>query len=544
MKATFPVMDERCFLYFKERERVMKQRLKNIGLFFLIVSLLVGIMGCSNVTSQMANHADEKEIVLAAPRDLAPGEKDAYYTSIITYVWEPLVKMGGNGEPISGLATSWEMSNDAKEWVFTLRKGVKFHDGKPVNADAIVKNYKRHWEVSPKNSPFYTLDIKKSYSGLQAIEKVDDQRVKFVFEHPQPTLLYTMENFGSPIYSPDSFAENGDFKGIPAGTGPFKLISHEKDHYMLLERNEEYYGEKAKARQVRINVIPDADTRFSALKSGEIMGVIDLGAISPDQANQLKQNQDFSVSVNKSSVSHYIHPNGTKYPFDDVRMRQAVSLLLDRKELVDSLYGGFPTPTVTMINAMSPFYVEQPIEHNPEKAKRLADEVLQGKREPVTLIVPSYGIDRYPYKAQAEWVQAMLKEIGLDASIKILDGAAFKEAQRAGDYNLALATQGLPNMDPYTLLANYMQSHGASNKNYSLGYQNAEVDALLKDVQKSLNIEERKKIYGRLLQIAAQDWPTIPLFHDATIVSSNAKLQGLNALPYGVTLPQIEWKRE
>jgi peptide/nickel transport system substrate-binding protein len=514
----------------------------------LSLCLLLGMIGCSSAVPQADSPAASnggarpEEIVLAAPRDLAPGLQDAYYTSTILYVWEPLITAAEDGRPAPKLAKSWTMSNDAKEWTFQLRDNVKFHDGAVLNADAVIANFNRYKQVSPKSSPFYTLDIGSSYPGLKEVVKIDEMTFKLVFDSPQPTLLYSMTNFSSPIYSPNNFNEKGDFNGLPQGTGPFKLIEHQKDQFALLEAFDGYYGDKAKTKRVRVRVIPDPDTRLAALKSGEIMGVMDLGAIPPALAKELVKDSRFAISAAKSTISHYMHPNGKKPPFDNPKMRQAVSLMIDRQQLVKELYLGYPTATVNLLNETSPFYKEFKAEYNPAEAKKLAVEALGGgKRQKIDLIVPTYGLDRYPYKAQAELLQAVLKELQLDVDIRILDGAAYKEAQTKGDFHLALATQGLPNGDPYTIFTNYISSGGSSNKSYNLGYKNDRVDQLLNQAKAALSIDERKSIYNELQQIAVQELPTIPLFGDTSLIAYSKSLKGYQATIYGTTLPQMEW---
>ncbi|MEK8132832.1 ABC transporter substrate-binding protein [Paenibacillus filicis] len=542
------------FLFIQQKEGIermypfVQQSKTKLHMVLWALCLLLVLAGCSSAAPQTGTPSTApsgsqlpEEIVLAAPRDLAPGPQDAYYTSTILYVWEPLITASEDGQPAPKLAESWTMSADGKEWSFKLRNNVKFHDGESLNADAVIANFNRYKQVSPKSSPFYTLDIKSSYPGLKEVVKLDDLSFKLVFENPQPTLLYAMVNFSSAIYSPKNFNEKGDFNGLPQGTGPFKLIEHQKDQYALLEAFDGYYGEKAATKRIRVRSIPDPDTRLAALKSGEIMGVMDLGAIPPTLAKELLKDPQFEISATKSTISHYLHPNGKKAPFDNPKMRQAVSLMLDREQLVKELYLGYPTATANFLNSTSPFYKEIKLEHKPDEAKKLAAEVLGTQRQSIDLIVPTYGLDRYPYKAQAELFQSVLKDLQLDVNIKILDGAAFKDAQAKGDYHLALATQGLPNGDPFTLFTNYFSSAGSSNKSYSLGYKNDRVDQLLNQAKGTLSLDERKGIYNELQTIAAADLPTIPLFNDASLIAYNKKIKGYKATIYGTTLPQLAW---
>ncbi|MEI7026580.1 ABC transporter substrate-binding protein [Paenibacillus sp. y28] len=528
----------------------MSHILKPAALVVLWTCIMMIVFGCSSAAPQAGDpqqtgtaSRQPEEVVLAAHRDLAPGPKDAYYTSSILYVWEPLITSGEDGKPAPKLAKSWSMSEDGKTWTFKLQEHVTFHDGEKFNADAVLANFNRYKQVSPKTSPFYTLNMKSTYPSLKDVVKVDDLTFQLVFDNPQPTLPYSMVNFASPMYSPKNFDAQGDFNGLPQGTGPFKLIEHQKDQYSLLEAYDGYYGEKAKTKRIRVRVIPDPDTRLSALKSGEIMGVMDIGAIPPALAKELVKDPSFELSATKSTISHYIQVNGRKAPFDDVRMRRALSLAIDRQQLVKELYLGYPTPTVNLLNVTSPFYKDIPVEYNVTEAKRLAAEVLGGKREKVDLLVPTYGLDRYPYKAQAELLQAEFKELGLDVEIRILDSAAFKDAQAKGHYNLALSTQGLPNGDPYTILTNYLSSEGSSNKTYGLGYSNPHADELVKQLAGVLDMDERKKLYDELQQISADDLPTIALFNDASLIAYNKKIKGYQATIYGTTLSQLEWAK-
>ncbi len=267
----------------------------------------------------------DAEIVLAGTRNIAPGKEDAYYCSSILMVWEPLLTKDSTGAPIPKLATSYQANEDFTEWTFKLKEGVKFHDGSVFNADAVLANFDR-MKLGKRGSSYYSMDITRTYPGLKDVVKVDDYTVKLTFENSLPTLDFAMTDFGSPIYAPSCLAEDGSFKDMAIGTGPFKMVENKKDEYAVVERFDDYYGEKAQAKTVKVRVIPDPDTRYSALKSGEVMGVLDLGAIQPVMAKELIKDEQFGLSAAPNTITHYIIVNGTKAPFDDVRMRQAVKI--------------------------------------------------------------------------------------------------------------------------------------------------------------------------------------------------------------------------
>ncbi|MEG2289044.1 MAG: ABC transporter substrate-binding protein [Clostridium sp.] len=526
--------------------KIIKNKLMIIVLAIIVFALV--LTGCASGSKDGNEGAsklnEENEVVLAAARDLAPGETDAYYTSSILYVWEPLIGLGDDGAPTPELAEKWSNTEDYKEWTFKIKEGVKFHDGVDLNADAVIKNFERYTNMKTKGSPFYSFNVDKTYPNLESFEKVSDYEVKLTFSEPISTLIYNMARFGSAMYSPECFdVVTGDFTTIAQGTGPFKIIDREKDQFTLLERNENYYGEKSKVKNIRLKVIPDSQTRYTALKSEEIMGVMDLGAITPELATELLKDENFETSTSISTITQFMSVNGLKEPFNNTKIKEALSLLIDRQTIVDEFYGGHGTPTINILNQASPFAKEIKSVYNPEKAKEIIKEELNGQTIELEFIIPSYGVDRYPYKSVAEYLQSVLREVGLNSTITILDGAAFKEAQKTGNYNMALHTQGLPNAEPFTIFDGYMRSEGSSNKAYSLGYKNERADELIEKLKVTMDLDERGKIYDELQDISANNPSSIPLFEDVNLIAYNKKITGYKATIYGTTLSNLEWNK-
>lgn len=512
----------------------MKKCFKRFAAFMLTLALIFSVNTFGSCTHAAEN---EKEIVLGDYRNIAPGVEDAYYCSVIIYVWEPLITMDADGQPVGKLAKEWAMSEDGKTWTFKLQEGVTFHDGEPFNADAVLFNFDRmRYEV--KTSGFYNLNVDSFYPNLDQVNKIDDYTVELTFTEPAPSLLYTMTNFGSAMYSPKCFDEEYNFTGIAQGTGPFKIVENVKDEYVLLERNENYWGEKAKAKTIRIKTIPDVDTRFSAMKSGEILGVIDLKAITPSLATELVKDENFAITTTDSTMIDFLCLNGNKAPFDDVRMRQAVSLAIDRNAIAENIYLGYASPTSNILNYSTPFYTEQPVEHDIEKAKELAAEVLGNERVSVRYLVQEGSTEQ---KMEAELISALLSEIGIDVSIETYDWATMKEMMKNGDYNIARGQQGLSNMEAITIFKRFMSSEGDQNINYSLGINDENIDALISEADAELNMERRQEIYTQLQEISVDIQPVVPLFNEKTLMVYNKALEGYEAQIYGIDLPNICW---
>jgi len=506
------------------------------GLILLFVCVLL-LTGCYKDDSKLTNNSvDNAVITLAAGRHLAPGNKDGFYCSKILEVWEPLITGDEHGNPKPCLAQSWEMTPDGKTWTFYLRKGVIFHDGSRFDADAVLENFKR-MEKGIKKSNFYTLDINSFYPGLKEVKKIDAYTIQLIFNVPNFQQLFNMMNFGSAIYGPKCFDENGDFNGIVIGTGPFVIEKNVLNKYVLLVRNEKYYGAIAKTKSIMIKNIPNPEVRYSALKANEIQGVLDLNALPPFLAHEITQDERFAVSTNKSSMIRFLLLNEEKFPFNDVRMRKAISLAIDRPALIESLYLNYAKPTSNILNYTSPFYVEQPIEHNVKEAKALVMEVMNGKRLSARYCINGADILQ---KGEAELIAFWLSKIGIDITIQSLEYSTLATKLRSGDYEIARSQQGMANGDPYLIFSSFMMPHGSRNISNSIGYKNEEVITLMNKVSNSVSEIERQKIYARIQKISAEDFPIIPLFNDMNIVAYNKCLSGYKAKIYGVTLSEVE----
>lgn len=512
-------------------------KLKQWLVLFLCILLGLAISGCGGAESQ-----GEKEIVLAAGRDLSPGEKDPYYSTVILKTWESLVGISDEGKIKPMLAESWESNADKTEWVFHLKKGVKFQDGVDFNAQAVLDNFYRVTHMGYKPSSFYGYLVSRIYPGLVKYEADDEYTVHLYFKEPVPMLIYRMAGWGSCMFSPACFdKETGNFTGIAKGTGPFQIVEHKADTYTVLERFEGYYGEKAKAKRIRIRVITSPEARYSALKSGEVQGVLDLGGITPMMAEEILRDGRFQVNGAHSTISHYLSVNGTRFPFNDERMRKALNLAIDREQIVKHYFRGYGTPTMNFLNSTNPFSKVYPPKVDIEEAKRLSQEVLQGKRQEITYLLPQYGAARYPYKVISEFIQAELKPLGVDVHIVMVDGMTGRKAMAKGEYDLSIGTRGLGNLDPTSLLYEFFSTDGATNRASRFGYSNAQVDRDFEILSHTYEMVDREKLYQDILQELVDHPAVVPLLEDQNLAVSSKELTGYQAAVYGITLDKVAW---
>ena len=457
----------------------------------------------------------QREVVLAVSRKLANGEKDPYFTHSSLMVWDSLVALDEKLNPAPQLTESWDLSADGMTWTFDLRPGISFTDGTPFDADAAVANIERFMQISPRPSPFFTFTIARSYGDLAGVSKVDDDTMEFQLNTPNPSMVFTMSNFFSAMFSPAFFAENGDFTGIPAATGPFKLTDWKKDQFFLLERNEDYWGKKPLVKNIRVRVIPDSGARVSALLAGEVDGVVELGALAPAEAKSLEGRQGITVGADPVSISLYLAFGTDRPPFDNVELRRAVAMAIDREAIVEKLAQGYGTPGKSLFSPFAPQWLSPKGEpsYDPVQARALAKSALGGKRVSATLIFRSATGQARPWKAIGELLQSELGKLGIDLELISLERAAEKDRLASGDWNLSLRQQGWANGDPDFIMARFLSSDGLYNKSRKGGYSNPEVDRLLAEGQAERDPAKRFAIYEQLQEIAVQEVPVTPLYH-------------------------------
>lgn len=198
-------------------------------------------------------------------------------------------------------------------------------------------------------------------------------------------------------------------------------------------------------------------------------GLCDLGAITPALAGEIQDDPAYRVLTGKSEISHYLNVNGNRFPFDSQKMREGLSLFLNRDEIIREFYNGYGTPAGSFLNHSSAFYKPIPVRHDEARGKQLMTEALGGRQADLELIVPAGDANRYPYEETAVYIQAKLKDLGISCRILKMEWGAAKEKMRAGDYDLCLKIQGLPSADPYDLFEGFMGDEGWANTGYGLG---------------------------------------------------------------------------
>jgi peptide/nickel transport system substrate-binding protein len=251
-----------------------------------------------------------------------------------------------NTEVQPGLAEKWENSADGKVWTFHLRKNVKFHDGTPFNADAVVFNFERWMD---KNHPqhkggefTYYPDMFGGYKGdsthvINKVSKVDDHTVKFELNRPLGPFLANIAMPPFAIGSPEAIKKDPEkFNENPVGTGPYKFVEWKKNDTITLEKNPDYWVKGLpKTDKLIFKSIPDNTARFNALKSGDI----DLmNGMNPTDAPQVEKDSKLQLFKQQGMNVAYLSFNMKKKPFDNPKVRQAISYAVNKEGIINNLY--------------------------------------------------------------------------------------------------------------------------------------------------------------------------------------------------------------
>lgn len=448
-------------------------------------------------------------------------------------------------EVIPSLAKSWTNSEDGLTWTFTLQEGVKFHDGTDFDAEAVVYNFNR-W-MDPKHPQHkgdfgYYAYMFGGFKGDQGhvIKEVvakDKYTVEFHLNFPQAPFLnnLAMSPFG--IASPAAIEKYGEkFGENPVGTGPFKFVEWKKGDSITLEKNPNYWKPGLpKLDKVIFRSIPDNSNRYTALKNGEI----DLmTGLNPEDAQSVKENPKLQLFLRPSMNVGYLAFNTKVKPFDDPRVRQALNMTVNKKEIIDSFFAGLAEPAV---NPMPPslWGYNDEIQDYPvdlEKAKALLAEAGYPNGFETDLWYMSEPRDYMPNGQKvAEVLQADFAKIGVKVKLVTFDWITYLDKTGKGEHPMAMLGWTGDNGDPdnflYVLLdKDNTRTPDAGNIAF---YVNDQLHEILIKAQRSTNQEERIALYKEAQKIIHEDAPWIPLVHSTPPIAAIKEVKGYIPHPTG-----------
>ncbi len=437
---------------------------------------------------------------------------------------------------------------DEKTWEFKIKKGIKFHNGEDLTAEDVKFTFDRIIKEKGIEYPEpHTAARKGLIAPLQEVEIVDDYTVRFHFKGPWPPMLQLLVH--QQIVPKDYFEEVGT-KGFiehPIGAGPFKFVEGKLDDQIVMERFEDYYGGAedlppvgpAFLDRVIWKVIPEASTRVAALLAGEV-DIIQ--RVPPHMVPQLLANPNVQVKTCAGTRPHFMEMNVNMPPFDDVRVRRAMNYAIDVQTIIDKVLMGYgevlPGPLSPYNKMVDPDL--KPYGYDPDKALELlaeagwkdtdGDGILDKDGKPFSFVI---DIDA-SYKEIAEAIAGQLRNIGIDASVRVWDWPTLKPLLKAGERQATIGSWGDSAFDPVGYMEakwhSYVEGTGYGRGNYSQ-YSNPRVDELIEKGETEGDPEKRKEIYKEAQRIIYEDAPCVFLFIRREIEAASARVQNWEPSP-------------
>ncbi len=467
------------------------------------------------------------------PAGLDPaGPAGAAESVLLPYLFDTLVAHDFENNIVPNLADQWEVADEGTSVYFTLKEGLTFHDGSALDAQAVVSSFERLREPQSQ-SP-----LAESLEAVSAIEAVDAKTVRFRFAEPAASFFSTVASPYAGIVGAVAPAAGEQAARAPVGSGPFKLESWEPGAAITLARNEAYRWAPPLVRNRQapylqtlvFQIIPDDEARLAALRAG----AIDLLPVSrPEQIAALRGEANIAFEPINRNGQVYLGFNNARAPFDDLRVRRAVSYALDKVALVGTALGGEGDPAFapmpTTLLGYDTQLLELEIAYDPAQAEALLAEAgfaRDGQPLALSLLAPAGA----PNEEVAAAVKAQLEAVGIVVEVKQLERAAADEAARAGDYDLLLGR--LEGDDP-DVLRRSLGSAGGPNR---LFYSNPEVDRLLEAAAQEFDIQTREQHYLDAQRLIMADVPWQPLYTPVEMLAFSARLVGVKVGSMGHAL--------
>lgn len=442
-------------------------------------------------TAQVLKYATESEPIGLDPHTITA----AASIRIFKQIYNTLIDVDDNMNFIPELAEDWDQP-DELTYIFKLRKGVKFHNGREMVAEDVKYSFERVLD------PEVAAIGKSYYDMIDTIEIVDDYTIKFRLTEPFAPFLTNLTSLYGAIVPKEVVEENGSLMQVACGTGPFKLKEWIPDNKIILEKNSDYFEEGLpKLDGVEYYVMTDESSRIAAIRTGKV----DLIKLPASGVSLLEGNTDVVIKPYQSNEYSYLGFNLDLDKFKDVGVRQAISYAVNRQEIIDLAYNGEASVSGFVTPAMGRWAIdyanEDLYQQNIEKAKQLMADAGYPDGFETKISVGLYD----DIRATGEILQKQLERIGIKASIENLESGQYVDSWSNKTHEMMAGRNGA-GTDPNRSVAFFFSTEGSANV---WGYSNPEVDALCDEGKVTVVESEREEIYKEAQRVVLNDCPNI-----------------------------------
>jgi peptide/nickel transport system substrate-binding protein len=405
------------------------------------------------------------------------------------------------------LATSWNQTSPTT-WEFKLRDGVKFHNGQPMTANEVKFSLDRAAKLNAQN---------RQLMDYQSSRVIDNLTIEITTNKPNPILPEALHYPNMAIIHPDSLDAQETFVK-PIGTGPMVFDSFDQQtRTFTVKKNPNYWGGQVNLEGMVITGIPDSNARALAIEKGEVDFTVD---VPMNEVKRIDALDGVNVETDLTPRVYRMVVNFNHTPLQDKRVRQAISLAINRTDIVnDVLYGvGAPAKGIFIPQMEWSNKNLDVLPYDPEKAKALlaeagykdtnGDGIVEKDGKPLTIDLVS-AQERPGLPPMSEAIGSSLKKIGIDAKVEIMASAASTDRQKAGSYDLIMSPSNIAMIpDPSYVISTWYRSDGISN---SGNYKNATLDALIDDASQTTDKTERYHKFNDLEAFVYDEMISIPI---------------------------------
>ncbi len=500
--------------------------LLKLGSRFLRMTFLMalGLLGLATGCSPRPDPSTLVMIIESSPTNLDPRVGvDAQSERIDALLFDSLVRRDQHFELRPWLAESWE-TPDPTTYIFHLRRGVHFHDGRPLTARDVK------WTFDSILGRQLLTTKTTVYQYIDHIDAPDDATVVFHLKAPQATLLWNLSDGAIGIVPYGSGAELAQH---PIGSGPFQFVSAQQDKEVVVRRNDHYWGPEPKLERVRFAVVPDATTRALELRKGS--ADIAINALTPDTVVALKQDPQLAIQTAPGTIYAYIAFNLRDPILQDARVRRALAYAIDRRPMIQYLWRDMARPAASILPVQSWAYDGTVPQYNydPARARQLLDEAgypaVQGVRFHLTMKTSTEESTRL----MAAVLQQQLREVGVALDIRTFEFATFYADVTKGAFQFYSLRWIGGNEDPdifeHVFYCSNIPPRGA-NRSY---YCNRQVDQLIDRGRQELDEHKRQADYAQIQDIVARDLPYINLWYLDNVLVHSRRVRNLELNPSG-----------
>ena len=437
--------------------------------------------------------------------DPTAGAASAIAEVTLYNIFETLTKINADGSVTPLLAERWEVSPDLRTTTFYLRKGVKFSNGEPFNAQAVKFSFDRAAGEKSTNKD------KRTFAAMESVRAVDEYTLVIVNKEPDPDFPFLMGQGTAIIVEPKSADTNA---ARPVGTGPYVLDGWAKGSSITLKASPSYRAPGAlKIKRATFRFISDPAAQVASVLSGDVDAFV---RVTPRGLNQFKSNPRLQTVVAGSRAKTVLAINNAKKPLNDVRVRRAISAAIDRKAVIAGAGDGLGVPIGSHYVPGAPGYIDTTgiNPYNPDKARALLKEA--GVTTPLEL---SLVLPPPPYARQGgEVIVSQLAKVGINAKVQNVEWAQWLANTYGGAHNYDLTI--ISHVEPFDL-------DNFTKPDYYWGYQNPKFNALYAKIKTTPNLAERNQLLGDAQKLLADDAVLAWLYQPQWVTVAKKGVQGL-----------------